>query len=270
MWRLTKLKELGKVVTGSTPSTLKPENFGQGYLFIKPPDLHEGRRKIFETETEISDLGAQTQYGRLLPANTPFVVCIGTIGKLGLTTRPSFTNQQINSVLVNQEQHDSLFVYYLLKNSIPEVKQLNGGSASGRENVNKSTFENIAVRVPPLSVQQRIAGILSAYDDLIENSQRRIKILESMARALYRELFVRGNAPGGILEPCVLGDICSLVKLPFSETRDGDRPLLDLSRIPQASIAPADTGLSSELTTSRILFERGDTLFGAIRCYLHK
>jgi hypothetical protein len=51
-------------------------------------------------------------------------------------------------------------------------------------------------RLPPLPVQRRIAGILSAYDELIENSQRRIKILESMARALYREWFVHFRFPG--------------------------------------------------------------------------
>jgi len=133
-----------------------------------------------------------------------------------------------------------------------------------------ATLKKIYIPLPPLPIQQRIAGILSAYDELIENSQRRIKILESMARALYREWFVRGYSPRGILEHHLLGDICDLIKSPFSETRNGDRPLLDLSRIPQGSIAPADIGQSSELTTSRILFESGDTLFGAIRCYLHK
>ena len=54
----------------------------------------------------------------------------------------------------------------------------------------------IEVDVPPLPVQQRIAGILSAYDELIENSQRRIKILEEMARGLYREWFVHFRFPG--------------------------------------------------------------------------
>ena len=203
MWSLTKIKDLGKVVTGSTPPTIHPENFGAGYHFIKPPDLHEDRRKVFETETEISEIGARTQFNRLLPANTPCVVCIGTIGKMGLTSRPSFTNQQINSVIVDQARHDSVFIYYLLRLTIPEVKQLNGGSASGRENVNKSTFENIEVRVPPLPVQRRIAGILSAYDELMENSQRRIRLLEAMARALYREWFVHFRFPGHEKHPRV-------------------------------------------------------------------
>ena len=65
-------------------------------------------------------------------------------------------------------------------------------------------------RVPPLPVQRRIAGILSAYDELIENSQRRIKILEAMARALYREWFVHFRFPGHENHPRVaspLGEI---------------------------------------------------------------
>jgi len=59
-----------------------------------------------------------------------------------------------------------------------------------------TTFPDFPVRVPTLPIQRRIAGILSAYDELIENSQRRIRILETMARALYREWFVHFRFPG--------------------------------------------------------------------------
>ncbi|WP_294248274.1 restriction endonuclease subunit S [Propionivibrio sp.] len=62
--------------------------------------------------------------------------------------------------------------------------------------MNLDILRNFEVPLPPLPVQQRIAGILSAYDELIENSQRRIKILEAMARALYREWFVHFRFPG--------------------------------------------------------------------------
>jgi type I restriction enzyme S subunit len=71
-------------------------------------------------------------------------------------------------------------------------------------------LKQVEVRIPPLPIQQRIAGILSAYDELIENSQRRIKILESMARALYREWFVHFRFPGHEIHPRVaspLGEI---------------------------------------------------------------
>ncbi len=71
-------------------------------------------------------------------------------------------------------------------------------------------FRQAHIPIPPLPIQRRIAGILSAYDELIENSQRRIKILESMARALYREWFVHFRFPGHEHHPRVpspLGEI---------------------------------------------------------------
>jgi type I restriction enzyme S subunit len=77
-------------------------------------------------------------------------------------------------------------------------------------NINTEILRSVPIRFPPLPIQRRIAGILSAYDELIENSQRRIKILESMARALYREWFVHFRFPGHESVPRVpspLGDI---------------------------------------------------------------
>jgi type I restriction enzyme S subunit len=137
-----------------------------------------------------------------------------------------------------------------------------------------ASLKKIEIPLPPLPVQQRIVGILSAYDELIENSQRRINTLEQTARNLYREWFVRENFPTQKqslnLQKRTLGELCVLVKEPFSDQLHNDRPLLDLSRMPQHSLAPEQTGKASELTTSRILFEPSDILFGAIRCYLHK
>lgn len=196
MLKTVKIKELGKVITGSTPSTKIQENFGKGYPFIKPPDLSEDIRYVLDTGIEISPVGFKTQAKRLLPKNTTCVVCIGTIGKLGLTLQPSFSNQQINSIIVNKDKYDPIYIYYLMKKTIPVVKQMNAGSASGRENVNKSTFENIEVHVLPLSIQRKISSVLSPYDDLIENNLKRIKILEEMAQNLYREWFVKFRFPG--------------------------------------------------------------------------
>jgi type I restriction enzyme S subunit len=71
----------------------------------------------------------------------------------------------------------------------------------------------VEVPIPPLPIQRRIAGILSAYDDLIENSQRRIKILEEMARRLYREWFVHFRFPGH--------ESCRLVESPLGEIPEG-------------------------------------------------
>lgn len=97
-------------------------------------------------------------------------------------------NQRLGFVQIQgQQQADRLFIYYLF-NSKP-VRQQIRGSASGTKirHTAPSRIADVKISVPPLPVQQRIAGILSAYDELIENSQRRIKILEAMAHALYSE-----------------------------------------------------------------------------------
>jgi type I restriction enzyme, S subunit len=103
------------------------------------------------------------------------------------------------------------FLFYLLRNE--DFKTYIIGTAQGAASQAAITLEAIRgyeFELPPLPVQRRIAGILSAYDELIENSQRRIKILESMARALYREWFVHFRFPGHESVPRVpspLGDI---------------------------------------------------------------
>ena len=88
--------------------------------------------------------------------------------------------------------NDPVFIRYLLESI--DFSSLNSGSA--QQSLNRNYVYLVPVRTFPLPTQRRIAGILSAYDELIENSQRRIKILETMARSLYREWFVRFRFPG--------------------------------------------------------------------------
>jgi len=193
-WEQLTLGDLGRVVTGRTPPSSKPELFGDQYPFITPTDMAFSDRSI-RPERGISDTGAESLSRIKLPAKTPCFVCIGaTIGKLCLTSEESFTNQQINSIVVNKDRHNPDFVYYLLRHVSGQVKSLAGGAATPI--INKSAFSEVPVLVPSLEVQESIASILSAYDDLIENNTRRIEILEEMARRLYEEWFVHFRFPG--------------------------------------------------------------------------
>lgn len=193
-WEQLTLGDLGRVVTGRTPPSSKPELFGDQYPFITPTDMAFSDRSI-RSERGISDAGAESLSRIKLPAKTPCFVCIGaTIGKLCLTSEESFTNQQINSIVVNKDRHNPDFVYYLLRHVSGQVKSLAGGAATPI--INKSAFSEVPVLVPSLEVQESIASILSAYDDLIENNTRRIEILEEMARRLYEEWFVHFRFPG--------------------------------------------------------------------------
>ncbi|NTU73558.1 restriction endonuclease subunit S [Candidatus Roizmanbacteria bacterium] len=137
----------------------------------------------------------------------------GLLGSSALIPRSGIYlhNQRLGLVLVRDRKlTDQHFIYYLF-NSKP-VRQQIRASASGTKirHTAPSRIADVNVSIPPLSEQKRIAGILSAYDDLIENCQRRIKILETMARDLYREWFVNFRFPGHeniSLVPSALGDI---------------------------------------------------------------
>ncbi len=106
---------------------------------------------------------------------------------------------------------DAQFLFYLLRSD--DFKTYIIGTAQGAASQAAITLEAIRgyeFAAPPLPVQRRIAGILSAYDELMENSQRRIRLLEAMSRALYREWFVHFRFPGHEKHPRVaspLGDI---------------------------------------------------------------
>jgi type I restriction enzyme S subunit len=134
----------------------------------------------------------------------------------------------------------------------------------------------VAVHVPPLPIQRRIAGILSAYDELIENSQRRIKILESMARALYREWFVHFRFPGHESVPRIpspLGEIpqgwevksvpdCVYINPRVSVPRDGEKPFVPMGCLSNDSMHI--TNIESRTGNSGAKFQNGDTLFARI------
>ena len=90
---------------------------------------------------------------------------------------------------------DPLYLFYALQSDFGQGELKARASGTTVLGIKQSELRKVRVPVFPLPVQQRIAGILSAYDELIENSQRRIKILEAMARALYREWFVHFRFP---------------------------------------------------------------------------
>ena len=187
-----RISDIGTVITGKTPSSKNPEHFGYDYPFITPTDIVNGR--IVHTERRISKEGQIKFRRQMLPPRSVCFTCIGTIGKICMTTEESLTNQQINSVVVNSKRYDPFFIYYLLSTYANKIKNIAGGAAVPI--VNKMSFESIELPVPPLPTQRKIAAVLSAYDDLIENNLRRIKILEQMAQNFYREWFVKFRFPG--------------------------------------------------------------------------
>jgi type I restriction enzyme S subunit len=139
--------------------------------------------------------------------NGPGVI-IGRKGSLGTVyySEENFWPHDTTLWIKNFHGNDPRFAYYFLQTM--GFERLDAGASN--PTLNRNHIHTIPVLWPPAPIQRRIARILSAYDDLIENSQRRIKILESMARALYREWFVHFRFPGHENHPRVaspLGEI---------------------------------------------------------------
>jgi type I restriction enzyme S subunit len=183
-WEEKSIGNLGEVITGSTPSTAKPEYYGGGIPFVSPGDISE-LRFVAETKIKLTELGFQET--RPIRANCVLFVCIGsTIGKVAQNVQGCATNQQINSVVPNSE-HDDAFVYYALLKNADRVANLAGKQAVPI--VNKTLFSSVRLAVPKFNEQQRIASCLSSLDDLIAGQSDKLDALKTHKKGLMQQLF---------------------------------------------------------------------------------
>ena len=189
--------DLGTIITGNTPPRNRPELYGNHTPFIKATDISESEKYTYNPEECYSEEGYNKYIKSLIPKGSTCVVTIGSIGKkMTMAHCDLFINQAMNAIIPNA-CFDSEYVYYAVKNVLGNIKTLDSGTASGRENVSKSAFSKMEIWVEEeLPIQQRIATIFSRYDSLIENYQKQIKLLEESAQRLYKEWFIDHRFPG--------------------------------------------------------------------------
>jgi len=123
---------------------------------------------------------------------------------------PACVNQHVAIVRVKPDECAPGYLLAFLTHPLVKRYMESFNTGGSRRALTKAHIESFEIPLPPLPVQRRISDILSAYDELIENSQRRIRLLEDMARALYREWFVHFRFPGHESVPrlpSALGDI---------------------------------------------------------------
>ena len=196
VWVVKRLDELGTVVTGKTPATANPEFYGGDFLFVTPSDMQWNSYYVTETRSTVTERARGSHRNQFIPRDSIVFTCIGnTIGKCGIASADCLTNQQVNSIIVNGDNSPQ-FVYYALIQNRPMIRAIGLSGGAAQPIINKSTFSSVQIDVPDRATQDKIADILSAYDDLIENNRRRIALLEQAARELYREWFVRLRFPG--------------------------------------------------------------------------
>ena len=182
------ISDIGKVVTGKTPRTSIVENYGGDIPFLTPSD-DLSYKSVPKTGKTLTEQGLNEVKNCLLPPHSVCVSCIGTdLGKVVMTSEPTITNQQFNSIIPNR-RFDADFVYYLMTLVGKELNYLSKTSTAVPI-INKSSFSNYEVEVPDLETQEKIASILSSLDSKIELNRRINDNLEQQAQALFKSWFV--------------------------------------------------------------------------------
>lgn len=183
-WSLKRFEDIAEIVTGTTPSTKSPEYYDGEIPFVTPADLDSGKPLTSSLNT-LTELGAMQ--ARLLPKRTVLVSCIGTIGKTGIAGTQLTTNQQINSLICNQQIAHPEYVYHYactLKHALRHMS-----SSTTLPIVNKSRFKQVQIPLPPLAEQQRIAAILDKADALRTKRRAALAKLDTLLQATFLHMF---------------------------------------------------------------------------------
>lgn len=182
-----------KVCSGGTPTSSNPSYYDGDIPWLNTNEVNFCN--IYSTNKTISEEGLRKSAAKYVPVNTVIVAMYGvTAGKCAIAKIPLTTNQACCNLIINEKLADYRYVYHFLHLQSDSLNKLAVGGA--QQNLNAITIKKFKIALPALPTQQKIASILSAYDTLIENNTKRIRLLEQMAENLYKEWFVRFRFPG--------------------------------------------------------------------------
>ena len=275
-----------KIGSGSTPRGGESVYHRNGVSFIRSQNVYNGQFAIeglaYIDEAQADQLkGVTIEKGDVLLNITGDSVARSCMVPEDIL--PARVNQHVAIIRLRPEDFNSYFVGYFFISPFMQKTMLSlAGSGGTRNALTKEMIERFEVPKPPLPVQERIADLLSAYDNLIENNHRRSQLLEESAHLLYQEWFVRLRFPGyehtpivdGVpagWEPNTLGDLCFEVREIVNPSElEPDTPYIGLEHIPRRSICLDTWGRAEEVTSTKHKYITGDIIFGKIRPYFHK
>lgn len=186
-WRMGTLGEFGEVVTGKTPSSECPEDFGNDIPFITPGDFQIYKKLAIGAERGLSIGGTQKLKTKVIPKKSILVTCIGSdMGKTSITTEDCITNQQINAIKP-KDNFTCQYLYYMLRDMEAILKSIAlGGSTMPM--LSKSSFEVIPVLIPSAETMQQFYQSINAADDMILNKFKENQTLTQMQTLLLSKM----------------------------------------------------------------------------------
>ena len=286
-WPTVRLEDVCEHITVGHVGPMVHEYADSGVPFLRSQNVRPFRFDPTELKFISSTFHAKLKKSALRPMDVVVTRSGANTGQCCIIP-PELADANCSDLVIIRpsEKINPWYLMYVLNSDWGRAKIAGGVVGAAQHHFNIGVARIFPIQLPPLSIQHRIAGILSAYDELIENSQRRIKILESMARGLYREWFVHFRFPGHESVPRVpspmgeipkgwevkkLSDIAEDMRrnVPKGELEE-PKPYVGLEHIPRRSLALDAWETATELGSNKLVFKKGEVLFGKIRPYFHK
>ena len=265
------------------PHTTAPDE-GAGYPLIRTPNIGKGRL-VLNGVHRVSEKVYRQRIQRGMPQDNDLIFAReAPAGNVAIVKNGEKVCLGQRTVLLRPDKSKvcpDYLVYYILAPA-QQYKLLGTANGATVAHVNLPVIRNMPVELPPIEVQEIVAGYLSAYDTLIENNQKQIKLLEEAAQRLYKEWFVDLRFPGyedtpvvdGVPEGWTLGELGDIAidsgKKEKKEHRGQYQYYLPIDCLPKRSLAYTDKNDITLAESSLVAFMPNDILFGAMRPYFHK
>lgn len=178
-WTVGCLGDIGNIVCGKTPSKSNSNYYGGDIPFIKIPDMH-GNVFVENSEDRLTEEGSLSQIKKLIPPYSLMVSCIATVGLVSINTKPSHTNQQINTVIPHNKSA-LFYLYQHMKNNEEFLKNMGRGGTTTL-NVNTRSFSNIRLLIPSEIALEQFHRVVEGLFKKIE-----LNLHESRALSLLRD-----------------------------------------------------------------------------------
>jgi len=182
-WKEVKLGDVADLIMGQSPKSIYYNNHGEGMKFLQGNRTFGKKYPTFDTYT--------TKITKEVEKNDILFTVRAPVGDINIANDSICIGRGLAGIRAKENQD---FLYYSLIYNTERIRMAENGTTYG--SINKTDLENFKIKLPNLETQTKIADVLSTYDKLIENNNRRIEILEQTAEELYKEWFVRMRFPG--------------------------------------------------------------------------
>ena len=252
-----------KVTSGGTPSTKHEEYYGGDIPWLRTQEVNFGN--IYSTEKTITEAGLRNSSAKLIPENSVIIAMYGaTAGKSAVNKIPLTTNQACCNLIIDRTKADYRYVYYYLFNNYERL--LSSATGAAQQNLGTRQIASMAIDLPSLETQKKIANILGTIDEKIELNRRMNETLEQMGQALFRHYFI-DNPEADEWESGIVADLVNVYSgYAFKRTEfdpDGEFGLVTIKNVQDGSFLSECSDYLSivpEKTPDYAYLQTGDVL----------